>query len=353
MDRDSGKLDFNRVASNSSRLSPLQSQSSDSGARHPESVECIKQPRSSNINRENTDGCSALCSGEFVADGARVQKRRSRWNEAEDSNLGKYAPLHKEPRIHSESVQVSNISLLYGNSGVPSDQAAIINEEKHNNLYVNRSPNRMTIKYLNNNEQSIDEDVPPGFSPPHKASFVPSSASATASTFCQEKCLFPEYPFEVAVGHPQERFVSRSPVSFGIPMHAVEHFGRQGEIAENWFVAAGIPFHPYPPLPPYPLDRRGPAPALSSMILNSVPVIGEGFQNNATYQSDQITFSTSASCMPDLELSAPVKQHHFQGTGGASNRLERRYFRQQKWINTKSRPPWVRGEAGRGNFGNI
>ncbi|XP_017252162.1 histone-lysine N-methyltransferase ASHH2 [Daucus carota subsp. sativus] len=353
MDRDSGKLDFNRVASNSSRLSPLQSQSSDSGARHPESVECIKQPRSSNINRENTDGCSALCSSEFVADGARVQKRRSRWNEAEDSNRGKYAPLHKEPRIHSESVQVSHISLLYGNSGVPSDQAAIINEEKHNNLYVNRSPNRMTIKYLDNNEQSIDEDVPPGFSPPHKASFVPSSASSTASTFCQEKCLFPEYPFEVTVGHPQERFVSRSPVSFGIPMHAVEHFGRQGEIAENWFVAAGIPFHPYPPLPPYPRDRRGPAPALSSMILNSVPVIGEGFQNNATYQSDQITFSTSASCMPDLELSAPVKQHHFQGTGGASNRLERRYFRQQKWINTKSRPPWVRGEAGRGNFGNI
>ncbi|KAL8125336.1 histone-lysine N-methyltransferase ASHH2-like [Apium graveolens] len=353
MDRDTGKLDFHRGPSNCNRLSALQRQLFDSGGRQPESNECIKHLRNANIKCENIDSCSASCSSDCVASGVRVHKRRSRWDEPEESNLDTDFPLHKEPRINPRSVQVSQISPLHGTSGVPSNQAATLNEEKHTNRSVNNSLLQMTTKHLDDNEPNMDEDAPPGFSSPRKDSFVSSTASSNALTFRQEKCFCPEYPSEVAVGHPQERFVSKFPVSFGIPLHVVEHFGRPVDTAENWVVAAGIPFHPYPPLPPYPHERRGPPPALSSMMMKSVPVIGEAFQNNGTYQFDQSTISTSAACSLDSELSAPITQQNFQRTRGTSNCLDRRYFRQQKWNNTKSRPPWVRSRDGRGNFGNF
>lgn len=352
MDRDTGKLDFHRGASNCNRLSALQRQLSESGGRQPESNECIKQLRNANIKYENIDSCSASCSSDCVANGVRVHKRRSRWDEPEESNLGTDAPPHKEPRIYPRSVQVSQISPLHGTSGVPSNQAATMNEEKLTNRSVNNSLLRMTTKHLDDNEPNMDEDAPPGFSSPYKDSFVSSTAPSNALTFRQEKCFCPEYQYEVAVGHPQERFVSRFPVSFGIPLHVVEHFGRPVDTAENRVVAAGVPFHPYPPLPPYPHERRGRTPALSSMMMKPFPVIGEGYQNNGTYQSDQSTISTSAARSPDSELSAPMKQQNFQRTGGASYCLDRRYFRQQKWNNTKSRPPLVRSRGGRGNFGN-
>ncbi|KAK1384440.1 Histone-lysine N-methyltransferase ASHH2 [Heracleum sosnowskyi] len=345
MDRDTGKLDFQRGASSCNRLSALQRQSSDSGGRKPESNECIKQLRNTNIKCENIDSFSASCSTDFVANGVRVHKRRSRWDEPEESNLGTDAPPHKEPRIYLGSVQVSHKSPQHGTSGVPSNQAAIMNEEKLTNRSVNHSLHQMTTKHLDDNKQNMDEDAPPGFSSPHKASFVSPTVSSDALTFRQEKCFCPEYPYEVAVGHPQERFVSRFPVSFGIPLHVMEHLGGPVDTAENWVVAAGIPFLPYPPLPPYPHERRGPTPALSSMMMNSASVIGEGFQNNGTYQADQSTISTSAARAPDSELSAPVTQQNFQRTGGASNCLDRRYFRQQKWNNAKTRPSWVRGRA--------
>ncbi|KAK1361420.1 histone-lysine N-methyltransferase ASHH2-like [Heracleum sosnowskyi] len=352
MDRDTGRMDINRGPSNCNRLSALHSQSFDVGERRPESVECIEQPKSGDkIDCENFNSCSGPCSSDSVANKTRVGKRKSRFEQPAESSLGIGAPPHKEPRIHPESVHISKLQ-RHGISCVWSNQDAFVYEKKHTNRSVNCSPHRTKTRDLDGNGQNINGDVPSGFSSPQKDSLVSSGASSTAKGLQQEKCFCPEYPYEVVVGQAQERFISKLPVSFGIPLHVVEQFGRPVvETAENWVVVAGIPFHPYPPLPSYARERRGPTPASSSLTKRSDAVVREDFQNCATYQSDQNAYSTSTAAVPDLEHSSPINQHNMQGTSGASNYLERRYFRQQKWSNTKLSPPWIRSRLGGGNFG--
>lgn len=347
MDRDTGRMDIYRAPSNCNRLSAVHSQSFDVSERRPESVECIEQPKSGDkIDCENFNSCSASCSSDCVANKTRVGKRKSRFEQPAESS-----PPHKVPRIHNESEHISKLNLRHGINDAWSNQAAIVFEKKHTNQ--SHSPRRTKTRDLDGNVQKIDGDVPPGFSSSHKDSLVSSGASSTAKGLHQEKCLCPEYPYEVVVGQAQERFTSRLPVSFGIPLHVVEQIGRPVvESADNWAVV-GIPFHPYPPLPSYARERQGPTPASSSLTKISDAVVREDFQNGATYQADQNADSTSTAAFPNLEQqSAPINQHNMQGTSGAFNCLERRYFRQQRWSNTKLSPPWIRSRLGVGNFGH-
>ncbi|KAL1820242.1 hypothetical protein ACET3Z_015111 [Daucus carota] len=353
MDRESSKMDFHRRASNCNRLSAIPSQSSDLGERRPESVECIKQQESGEkVCREKLDSCSASCSNDCVASETSSGKRKSGWDQPAESGLGIGSPPHKKSRTDPVNVQISKIHPRHGITGVWSNQAAIIYEEKHANRSVNVSPHPTKTKDVDDNGQNFGGNVPPGFSSPYKDSLVSSSGASTAKGLHIEKCFCPEYPYEGVVGHPQERFISSMPVSFGIPLHAVEQFGRPlAETAENLAVAAGIPFYPYPPLPSYGRDRRSSEYASCSLTVKSDAVVKEEFQNSATYRSDQNTSSTSAAATLDLEHPTAIKQHNSQGTSGSSNCLERKFFRQQRWSNTKFSPPWVRNRLGGGNFG--
>ncbi|KAF4353744.1 hypothetical protein F8388_024313 [Cannabis sativa] len=54
------------------------------------------------------------------------------------------------------------------------------------------------------------------------------------------------------VGQPQDKFLSGSPVSYGISMSIIKQFGQVPETGGSWVVAPGMPFHPFPPLPPLP-----------------------------------------------------------------------------------------------------
>uniref|UniRef100_A0A803QKC0 Histone-lysine N-methyltransferase ASHH2 n=1 Tax=Cannabis sativa TaxID=3483 RepID=A0A803QKC0_CANSA len=62
------------------------------------------------------------------------------------------------------------------------------------------------------------------------------------------------------VGQPQEKFLSGSPVSYGIPLSIIKQFGQVPETGGSWVVAPGMPFHPFPPLPPLPPGEKDSSP---------------------------------------------------------------------------------------------
>ncbi|KAF4356043.1 hypothetical protein F8388_026046 [Cannabis sativa] len=62
------------------------------------------------------------------------------------------------------------------------------------------------------------------------------------------------------VGQPQDKFLSGSPVSYGISMSIIKQFGQVPETGGSWVVAPGMPFHPFPPLPPLPPGEKDSSP---------------------------------------------------------------------------------------------
>ncbi|CAA7013440.1 unnamed protein product [Microthlaspi erraticum] len=150
------------------------------------------------------------------------------------------------------------------------------------------------------------DDLPPGFSSPCKE----ASDSATAQ--------------------PQQKFLSRLPVSYGIPLSIVDQFGSLGtEDPTSWSVAPGIPFYPFPPLPPvshgeFLAKRNGPGTVCSSSseILPATTVPSQSSWN--------IPSVAGADSTP------PSRKREFSGDIGTS------YFRQQK----QNVPPWMRNNNG-------
>ncbi|XP_010533983.1 PREDICTED: histone-lysine N-methyltransferase ASHH2-like [Tarenaya hassleriana] len=63
---------------------------------------------------------------------------------------------------------------------------------------------------------------------------------------------------DIALAHPQEKFISPLPVSYGIPLAIVQRFAQDipEETCEKLAIAPGMPFHPFPPLPSIPRDRK-------------------------------------------------------------------------------------------------
>lgn len=347
MGRDVHRMDFHRS-------SALYNQSYDLGGRPPEAIDRIKQPVSATttVGAGSLDSSSTSCSTGCVTNETRIRKRKSRWDQPAETNLGIGSPPHKEPRIQPRFIQKSHLSPQPEIIEVPFDHVTgIIGEDKSFSRSVDHSSQQINTKNVDDDGQNFDEDVPPGFSPLN-GSLVSSNASSTAAGLHQESGFRSEYPCEAVMGQPQERFISRLPMSFGIPLPAVQQFGTpQGETAESLAVAAGIPFHPYPPLPPYPHDRRGPTPAASSLTVKSAVKV-EGFHNPSTHHSDQNILSTSSANPPHMEIPGSINQHNFQRIRGTSNCLGRKYFRQQKWNNAKMVPPLFRSRPGRGNMGN-
>ncbi|XP_076885699.1 histone-lysine N-methyltransferase ASHH2-like [Bidens hawaiensis] len=77
--------------------------------------------------------------------------------------------------------------------------------------------------------QDMDVDAPPGFSPP-----------------------------SAVMGQPQDRYIARLPVAFGLPTSILKNLGEGGP-AESWVVAPAMTFHSFPPLPLYPRSESRPA----------------------------------------------------------------------------------------------
>ncbi|KAI6690981.1 hypothetical protein NL676_027809 [Syzygium grande] len=144
--------------------------------------------------------------------------------------------------------------------------------------------------------------------------------------------------------NPQGKFVSRLPVSYGIPLYFLQHLGKpQAESMESWIVAPGIPFHPFPPLPQLPRERKRQSPAQNVDSRNT----GHSADTTQVDECSQASFiddsstGTSSSNLVDSEVTCANSQQMFKRVKISSQDMGRRYFRQQKWNNTKV-PPWLR-----------
>ncbi|PKI42478.1 hypothetical protein CRG98_037151 [Punica granatum] len=192
-------------------------------------------------------------------------------------------------------------------------------------------------------ENNHEEEGPPGFSS-LDTSRVSSNGASTAVAVDQsgEKVQYMRCPFDAVIGQPQERFKSRSPVSYGVPLLILQQFGTpQAGSIENWAIAPGMPFQPFPPLPPFPRDRKRRSPPSSSDC-------GTNSSNSLYSSADEkkpvnLSPSTNSANLVDSEVPCSDNQQMmpFKRLKGSSQDLGRRYFRQQKW-NGGRIPPWVR-----------
>lgn len=187
---------------------------------------------------------------------------------------------------------------------------------------------------------NMDEDLPPGFSSPQSGPVPSSDTSSNADDHQRKRSNNQKYPYQVAVGHSQQRFISRISVAYGVPISIVQQFGKPRlDAPESWIVAPGIPFQAFPPLPQYP--------RVQSTTCTSSPVAQKAEQNfhdQVTSDSCQNLPTTSAMVASDSDTPCGIiNESDFQQTRG---NLGKRYFRQQKWNNTKLVPPWVRMRNG-------
>ncbi|XP_010471914.1 PREDICTED: histone-lysine N-methyltransferase ASHH2-like isoform X1 [Camelina sativa] len=171
-------------------------------------------------------------------------------------------------------------------------------------------PSMTKEQRTSNGNQDVQDDLPPGFTSP--CTDVPDAITAK----------------------PQQKFLSRLPVSYGIPLSIVHQFGSPGkEDPTTWSVAPGMPFYPFPPLPPVShgefFAKRNGTVCSSSMgnptcSIETLPAITE---------PNQSCCNTSSIAVNDSP--APNRKREFSSYIGTS------YFRQQK----QNIPPWMRNNG--------
>lgn len=335
VDRDDGKMEFNR-GSNYNRFSTSHDNWPDQSGRSTEVADSGKQsvvetPPSASIVIQ--EGSSATCTGGCATSETKVRKRKSRWDQPAVTCPDPSSLPNKEQKIESSSLprmgdvtsHPENVSREGGNcSSIVYDycqqsDATVVYDGKQNNL----------------------EDAPPGFSSCLNSLVVSYIASSTSSV----------------IGHPQAKFVSRLPVSYGIPLSIMQQYGTpHAETIDTWVVAPGMPFHPFPPLPPCPRLKKDPS---HSHDVNHVSVNQalEGQQAScvpANCHSEESTPSTTGATQADFGLPCANNQLGTKRQRESSYEapMGRRYFKQQKWNHPKLRAPWVRDRNGWGCNGN-
>lgn len=170
------------------------------------------------------------------------------------------------------------------------------------------SPSRKEFRSTNyeNVDMDVDGQAPPGFSSPVNRQLLFQSNPSTDTHRCKP-----------VMGQPQDRYNSRLPTSFGIPcsvFRKLETREPNGAAAESWVVAPAMTFHPFPPLPKYPRD-----------------------ENPMNHVKEQ-----------------PWRNPNFNQPGfhrdRNANTLGRRYFKQQKWNNSRPGHQWNPNKFGPAGF---
>ncbi|XP_039020807.1 histone-lysine N-methyltransferase ASHH2-like [Hibiscus syriacus] len=258
-DKDEGRMEFHRVSASHSHWR-------DQAIRSSEAINCVTQSLAGTTSTDTStrEGSSLSSAGVSQANGARIHKRKSRWDQPADPE-----------KIDSRSPKKLKCSTLS-----PLGQAASDHTEKMNSgdnkCHVNFCKGEATN--IDNGNQSFQQDAPPGFSPLN-TSLVSPAAPSTATGFPQPKVCLSKFP-DVVVAHPKKRFISRLPVSYGIPLPFLQQFGSpQDESPETWRIAPGMPFHPFPPLPPCPPDKKNTQPVSSANSTGTSVDAKEGQQD--------------------------------------------------------------------------
>ncbi|KAM0974051.1 hypothetical protein ACFX2I_017158 [Malus domestica] len=335
VDRVDSKMEFNR-GSNSNRFSPSHDNWRDQSGRSTEAIDSAKQSMvSTSVSTGVQEVSSAPCTGGGPTSETKVRKRKSRWDQPADpdSSLLQNKEQKSESGLHRQLAP----SPLPGIGEMALHLKRVSGEDGTCSSSVHRN-----CQQNDGTEINLD-DLPPGFDAPA----IPSFAS---SSFCPLKC-----PAAPVIGHPQEKFVSRLPISYGIPLSVMQQYGTP-------HLAPGIPFLPFPPLPLVPRHKKGPSP---SHPINHVAVSqpAEGQHDRcvpATSHSNDSSPSTTGANQAEFNIPCVNNQCASKRPREFSNDLGRRYFKQQKYwnhnndnnINTKFGPPSFGDRNGWGCNGN-
>ncbi|KAK9270427.1 hypothetical protein L1049_026006 [Liquidambar formosana] len=341
IERDDGRMDFHR-GSNCNRFSASHNYRRDQGVGPTEAIDCIKPSLVATTPVDaGTLGCSAPGIGGSSTNGARTRKRKSRWDQPKEMkpDLLQECESSLQPEIGERVLDHIN---------------GVSRKGKIFHAGVWNQPPQETFKMEDDGSQSIHEDAPPGFSSPVNGPLGPFNASSTSVDLPQQNVQHSNSAFEMVTGNPQDRFMSHLPVSYGIPVSIVQQFGTPAESVESWVIAPGMPFHPFPPLPLFPHEKRNPSPscAVNPVSMNQSGEVQQVSCGSTTHHLDQSTPSTSGASPPDVDVPSANNQHMFKRARDTSCDLGRRYFRQHKWNNTKFVPPWIRKRNGWGFMGN-
>lgn len=346
MDRDENKTEFPR-SSNSNRFSASHNNWSDHPGRPSEAIDCVRQSvvATTSVNAGIQEGSSASCSGVCPTSGSKTRKRKSRWDQpAWDhpvvTNPASSSLQHKEQKVEPKGLESCS---LPGIGEVSLDCVNKFNREDTDvSGCVNDQYQLDKADIAHDGKQNALDDLPPGFSSPLKPSM---GLSLGPSTVCHMKC-----PFDTVIGTPQEKFISRLPVSYGIPLSIMQQFGTpHAETAGSWVVAPGMPFHPFPPLPLFPRDEKDPSP---SEDVNRLSVNQPAEEQRDSHLPPTSHSNESTPCItgnqPDADILCTNNQHTSKRGRGWSHDLGRKYFKQQKWNHSKLGPPchWRRNGSG-------
>ncbi|XP_039069191.1 histone-lysine N-methyltransferase ASHH2-like [Hibiscus syriacus] len=319
-DKDEGRMEFHRVSASHNHWR-------DQAIRSSEAINCVAQSvaRTTSTDTSTREGGSSSLAGASQVNGARIRKRKSRWDQPADPE-----------KIDSQSPKKLKCSTLSPLGQATSDHTEKMNSGDNKvNFCKGESTN------IDNVNQSFQQDAPPGFSPLNTS--LVSPAAPTATDFPQPKVCPLKFP-DVVVAHPQKRFISRFPVSYGVPLPFLQQFGSaQDESSETWRIAPGMPFHPFPPLPPCPPDKKNIQPASPANSIGTSADAKEGQQDSrrpvTSYSFESIP-STAGGNHPESDISGTNIQQTFKRTRESSYDLGKKYFRQQK----RKRLPWDKSE---------
>ncbi|KAJ1387368.1 Zinc finger, CW-type [Sesbania bispinosa] len=283
MDRDDNRVESHR-SFNCNRFSASHNHRHEQDSRPTEAIDCGQQSMvvTTSVDAATPEGCSTLSTDRVEIKGTKKRKRKSRWDQPAETNS------------HSDAVISST-----------------------------------------DESQNIHEDVPPGFSCPIRS----LNASLNSGDPALQNASHSGCPSDLVIGHPKEKFNSRLPVSYGIPWSVVQQYGTpHAEITGCWVTAPGMPFNPFPPLPPYPRDDKDcqPSNTTNAMTIDKPAEVQQcdtsGLVNCC---SDDMIPSTTGSNPEDMNLPCEDDKHDTKRLKDDSNDLGRRYFRQQKWNNSK------------------
>ncbi|KAF5444681.1 hypothetical protein F2P56_033797 [Juglans regia] len=335
VDRDDGRMEIRR-GSNCDRFSLSHNYWRDQEhARPTEAIDCVKQSMVSVASYDTgiPEGCSAPCIGSCLTSETKTRKRKSRWDQPAETNQDTRSQ-HKEQKIDCTSLHKIESWPLQRGVEEAQDPIDMVSRKRGNcaGPVHNHSQQDGAIS-ADDERQNIPEDIPPGFSSPQALGLSHASSVATdlpQHNVCDMKC-----PLDAIIGQPQGKFISRLPVSYGVPLSIIQHFGTpQAESINGWFIAPGMPFHPFPPLPPYPRDSKNcpPSHAPNPMTINQPAEGRRDSHCRAPCHMDETPKYLDGPC---ANSNQPYKRAR-----ESSYDLGRRYFRQEKWNATKVRPPW-------------
>ncbi|KAI4320551.1 hypothetical protein MLD38_034020 [Melastoma candidum] len=300
----------------------------DSGIRPTEAIDCLDQSVLASTATPNgcllQDGATPSVDNISIS-GRRVVKRKSRWDQPGD------------PVPDSMSHQQENNGI--GDNCL--EELSVIDKK-----------------------ENCSEDVPPGFSPGVDMSQILSNTTSTTTEVSQLKGQTSQGPYNQAVGQLQERFNSRLPVSYGIPLYILQNLGKPQADTVGWVIAPGMPFHPFPPLPQYPRDRKGqsPIPAHDYRTKNIYVDRKKLDESCTTSVIEDSSPGTSTADTSDENICSD-NQPSLKRLRASPQDLSKNYFKQQKWNTTKVGPPWlwrrkcwgfsVRGGSGSSSIENV